>query len=307
MLDVATPDPADARLLALVAEVGRVAVHDLARRAGMDVREVAARLAGLAATGLPLVVGVECDPTTLRHTLASWAPPGPRHGGWDTQRPEAPDASGGRHTAPPTGPTPVPGYGSAPGYGPEPGWGPVPGYGPDQELDATPRPRSGNHASSGRRVGAPGEGLDGAGPAGEPLTVRLVEVLDPADGLFTEAGYRLRPGQRCVVVHTELTNRAAVPLDLRPDEHLVLLDGEGNAVPSAPVSLPARPAHRASPQRVALPPGETAGGHTVFLLPARARLSAVRWTAGPAARPSAARGDGGPAAETPVLTWTLGG
>jgi hypothetical protein len=150
-------------------------------------------------------------------------------------------------------------------------------------------------------VGAPGDGLDGAGPAGEPLTVRLVEVLDPADDLFTEAGYRLRPGERCVLVHTEVTNRAAAPLDLLPEEHLVLLDGKGNAVPSAPVSLPARPAHRAG-----LLPGETASGHTVFVLPAVARVNAVRWTAGHVAA-APARGEPGSACEALVLTWTLDG
>ena len=56
------PDPVDIRLLSLVAESGRAAVHDIAARVGMDPREVAARLTALSATGLPLIVGVECDP-----------------------------------------------------------------------------------------------------------------------------------------------------------------------------------------------------------------------------------------------------
>lgn len=300
MLDVATPDPADARLLALVAEVGRVAVHDLARRAGMDVREVAARLAGLAATGLPLVVGVECDPTALRHTLASWGPPGPRHGAWEAQRQWAPDPATGRHQAPPAGSMPVAEYGRAPDYGPEPGWGPVPGFGPEQAPDAGTSRAAGNHASGRRQMGGLGDSLDGTGPAGEPLTVRLVEVLDPADFLFTSAGYRLQPGQRCVAVHTEVTNRAAAPLELLPDEHLVLADSEGDTVPRTPVSLPSRPPHRTG-----LLPGETAGGHTVFVLPSRARLSAVRWTASPVPAPSHTTGGNGQVTE--ALVWALRG
>ena len=42
------------------------------------------------------------------------------------------------------------------------------------------------------------EGLEG-----EYLSIQLVEVVDPADYLFTAAGYRLQEGERSVVVHTD--------------------------------------------------------------------------------------------------------
>lgn len=70
---MAVTDPIDARLLAALAEHGRVAVHELAARLGMDPREAAYRLVTLSGSGLPLLVGVECDPHGLRAALA--APP----------------------------------------------------------------------------------------------------------------------------------------------------------------------------------------------------------------------------------------
>ena len=66
---MAAPDPVDIRLLSLVAESGKAAVHDIAARMGMDPREVASRLVALSATGLPLIVGVECDPHGLRGAI----------------------------------------------------------------------------------------------------------------------------------------------------------------------------------------------------------------------------------------------
>jgi hypothetical protein len=75
---VVAPDPVDIRLLALVAESGKAAVHEIAARLGMDPREVASRLVALSGTGLPLVVGVECDPYGLRAALAgAWPQPRP--------------------------------------------------------------------------------------------------------------------------------------------------------------------------------------------------------------------------------------
>ncbi|MFC5099600.1 AsnC family protein [Kibdelosporangium philippinense] len=72
---VVTPDPVDMRLLSLIAEMGRAAVHEVAARLGMDPREVASRLVALSANGLPLVVGVECDPNGIRAALAAMTPP----------------------------------------------------------------------------------------------------------------------------------------------------------------------------------------------------------------------------------------
>jgi len=79
---VVVTDPIDARLLAALAEHGRVAVHELAARLGMDPREAAYRLVTLSGSGLPLLVGVECDPHGLRAALAApppqpWPPPPP--------------------------------------------------------------------------------------------------------------------------------------------------------------------------------------------------------------------------------------
>src|SRR5687767_11297913 len=68
---VVSPDPVDARLLAMVAEMGRAAVHEVAARLGMDPREAAARLITLSGSGLPLLVGVECDPNGIRKALAN--------------------------------------------------------------------------------------------------------------------------------------------------------------------------------------------------------------------------------------------
>ena len=71
-------DPADIRLLAALADQGKVAVHELAAKVGMDPREVAYRLVALSGSGLPLLVGVESDPNGLRAAIAgappSWAP-----------------------------------------------------------------------------------------------------------------------------------------------------------------------------------------------------------------------------------------
>jgi hypothetical protein len=252
---VAVLDPLDARLLALVAEVGRVAVHDLARHAGMDVREVAARLAALGASGLPLVVGVECDAAALRYVLArSYGPP------------------------------PAPAQAQPRGLDPVATWGP-PGSAAwargDELLTATVR------TTPATRTGAVGDTLHTEGLDGERLAIRLVEVVDPADFLFTAAGYRLRPGERSVVVHTELINRGSTPLSTLPDQYLVLLAQGGHAVSKAPVALSSRPPHR-----VGVRPGDTAGGHTVYVLPETTELAAVRWSA----RPDD---------EQRALTWTV--
>lgn len=317
---VVVPDPTDARLLALVADVGRVAVHDLARRAGMDVREVAARLAGLAASGLPLVVGVECDPTALRHALSGhgWhpghQPPGPPSDpmhGWPPHQPpvpgyppwHGPDGVAGRarplyggppgpsgtdHRGTARGAVPRPSPAQGPGLDPVGTWGP-PGSAAwargDELVTATVRTTPARAAADAKRTGAIGDTLHTpptlptvpiTDAAGQRLAIRLVEVVDPADFLFTAAGYRLQPGERSVVVHTEVTNHGTTPLSALLDLYLVLLDESGNAISKAPVALSSRPPHR-----VGVKPGETAGGHTVYVLPEATELVAVRWSANP--------------------------
>lgn len=89
---MAVTDPIDARLLAALAEHGRVAVHELAARLGMDPREAAYRLVTLSGSGLPLLVGVECDPHGLRAALAQPPPQPP-------PRPQQPSPWGPPQTA----------------------------------------------------------------------------------------------------------------------------------------------------------------------------------------------------------------
>src|SRR5690349_6612710 len=55
----------------MIAEMGRAAVHEVAARLGMDPREAASRLITLSGSGLPLLVGVECDPNGIRKALAN--------------------------------------------------------------------------------------------------------------------------------------------------------------------------------------------------------------------------------------------
>src|SRR5690242_686418 len=109
--------------------MGRAAVHEVAARVGMDPREVASRLVALSATGLPLLVGVECDPGRLRQAAAAaMAAASPPYG--------MPYGVQGTPTGPypPSGPMPVPG----PGPGPAPGPGP---YGqPPSGPHSVPQP-----------------------------------------------------------------------------------------------------------------------------------------------------------------------
>lgn len=126
------------------------------------------------------------------------------------------------------------------------------------------------------RTGRVGDVLDTPGPDGEQLRVRLLEVQDPADFLVTAEGYRLEAGERAVVVHTEITNRGSVPFASLPDDFLELVTADGQAVAKAPVSLTSRPPHK-----IGVGPGETAGGHTVYVIAVAARITAVRWSPRP--------------------------
>jgi hypothetical protein len=102
-------------------------------------------------------------------------------------------------------------------------------------------------------------------------------VQDPADFLFAAAGYRLDEGERAIVVHPEITNRGTIPLVSRPDNDLELITAEGKAIGKAPLALSSRPPHKIGAQ-----PGETAGGHTVYVVPADTRVVSVRWSPRPA-------------------------
>ncbi|WP_092531484.1 AsnC family protein [Amycolatopsis arida] len=126
------------------------------------------------------------------------------------------------------------------------------------------------------RTGRIGDVLETQGLEGERLTVQLLEVQDPADYLFGAAGYRLDEGERAVVVHTEISNRGGIPFVSLPDNYLELVTADGGTVTKAPVSLTSRPPHK-----IGVRPGETAGGHTVYVLPEATRVVAVRWSPRP--------------------------
>ncbi|WP_158887268.1 AsnC family transcriptional regulator [Amycolatopsis anabasis] len=313
---MAVTDPVDARLLAALAELGKAAVHELAAKVGMDPREVAYRLVGLSGSGLPLLVGVESDPHGLRAALAgtgAWAthnPGGPVRGAPSGAYPVQGTPSGpypvqgtpsGRYPMQQQGAHPVAGTPSGRYPGPPPNGGapprpprrpapppppppaPVPSdpvmntWGPPQSSswargDQAPKPP----AAPGQRAGKTGDVLATEGLEGEQLTLQLLEVQDPADFLFSAAGYRLDDGERAVVVHTEITNRGNVPFVSLPDNYLELLTDQGQAVGKAPVSLSSRPPHR-----IGVQPGETAGGHTVYVLPEATRVVSVRWSPRP--------------------------
>ena len=290
------PDPVDIRLLSLVAESGKAAVHELAARLGMDPREVAARLVALSGTGLPLIVGVECDPNGLRAAIAG-AGPWMNYAAQQQGTPSGPYPQRGYNPYPnpmpghPSGPHPVPARPPvlaparpAPSVPfPAPGADPISTWGPPQSSswargDQPTRPATWTPPRQARV----GETLRGESADGEPMTIQLVEVVDPADFLFTAAGYRLRPGERSVVVHTELNNQGSMPLATLPDLYLVLVAKDGSTVGKAPVSLSSRPPHR-----IGVRPGDTAGGHTVYVLPEDTEITAIRWSARPDDEPNA--------------------
>lgn len=302
---MAVTDPADARLIAALAEVGKVAVHELAARIGMDPREAAYRLVALSGSGLPLLVGVESDPQGLRTALAGqpvpYPPPGqagyPPHGvpsgpvpaaGYPGVRPARP------HPGPVAGfpgPQVPPGRAGSPGdgyrHGVPSGRHPVAGAPPapaplDPVISTWGPPQTASWArgdqrpAPGSRTGRIGDRLAGQGLDGEQLTVQLLEVQDPADYLFGAAGYRLEPGERAIVVHTEVTNTGPVPFVSLPDNYLELLTADGAPVTKAPVSLTSRPPHK-----IGVASGETAGGHTVYVVPESTRVISVRWSPRP--------------------------
>ncbi|AXB43912.1 AsnC family protein [Amycolatopsis albispora] len=315
---MAVTDPVDARLLAALAEVGKTAVHELAAKVGMDPREVAYRLVALSGSGLPLLVGVESDPNGLRAALVGGAGPRPPVSQPQQAPPPQPNVAGtpsGRYNvhAPPPRPgvqgVPSGAYGVPSGayavqgtpsgrYQPPP----RPPQQPPQQVHRPPmpppsadpvmstwgppqsaswargdQPPSGNApVPPGRRTGKAGEVLETQGLEGERLALQLLEVQDPADFLFSAAGYSLEPGERAVVVHTEITNRGQIPFASLPDNYLELITADGKAIGKAPVSLSSRPPHR-----IGVQPGETAGGHTVYVLPEATRVVSVRWNARP--------------------------
>ncbi len=310
--DVAVTDPVDIRLLAALADLGKAAVHELAAKVGMDPREVAYRLVALSGSGLPLLVGVESDPNGLRAAIAS-SPPS-----WAQQQPQQRPPAQGSVQGTPSGPYNVQGTPSGPYnvHGTPSGRYPGPPSAPVRQPMAPPQPqqrppapqqqfaappmapadpvmstwgvpqtaswaRGDEQQPAPRQVpegkkGKTGDVMETQGLEGEQLTVQLLEVQDPADYLFSAAGYSLEAGERSVVVHTEITNRGNIPFVSLPDNYLELLTADGKPVTKAPVSLTSRPPHK-----IGVRPGETLGGHTVYVLPDTTRVVAVRWSPRP--------------------------
>lgn len=298
-------DPVDARLLAALAELGKVAVHELAAKVGMDPREVAYRLVALSGSGLPLLVGVESDPNGLRAALAgAWhrpaAPPPPQplppqqnipSGAYQVQNvpsgryPVQPQSGAHPVQGVPSGRSAPPVRQAPPPRPPSPVDPVISTWGPPQTASwarGDQRP-----AAAPQRPGRVGETLSAQGLEGEQLAIQLLEVQDPADFLFNAAGYRLEEGERAVVVHTEVTNRGTIPFVSLPDNFLELLTAEGKAITKAPVSLSSRPPHK-----IGVQPGETAGGHTVYVVGEQTRVVSIRWS--PRPEP-----------DERSLTWTL--
>jgi hypothetical protein len=77
-------------------------------------------------------------------------------------------------------------------------------------------------------------------------------------------------------VHTEITNLGGIPFVSLPDNYLELITADGKAIGKAPVSLTSRPPHK-----IGVQPGETLGGHTVYVLPDATRVVSVRWSPRP--------------------------
>ncbi len=365
---VSVTDPIDSRLLAALAEQGKAPVHELAARLGMDPRDVAYRLVTLSGSGLPLLVGVECDVQGLRAALSGGAQgpqpgaqPGPPSGGQPVQGtpsgpcpppgqvphqqqgwyPQGPAASG-PYAPPPSGAYPGPPAGAHPAHGTPSGpyaapgtpsgayaapgatSGPYPAsgvpsgpyamqgapvatspatsgahpaapaspatpdpvirtWGPPQTAawargDQPPAPAvtASPPATATPRTGRIGDALDSQGLDGEQLRLQLLEVQDPADYLFSAAGYRLDDGERAIVVHTEITNLGRIPFASLPDNYLELLTDDDTPISKAAISLTSRPPHR-----IGVQPGETLGGHTVYVLPEATTVRAVRWSPRP--------------------------
>ena len=260
------PDPADLRLVAALADLGRASVLELAAHARMAPDDVALRLLRLGGAGMRLVLGVEADQQALRAWVASqqparaqpraWFPPAPPQGHTTAAPQDHPTA------APQQAPT---GWGAAPSAGwvrPEPfTTAPVPAF---PVAGPVPRPP----AALGARQG-------GVGPNGEPVWVTPLEVVDTADAIFAAAGHTLGEGSRASVVHTEVTaGPAGYPCV--PDAGLVLVLSDGREVTRSPATLTSRP-----PYRGGVGPDETVAGHTVFELDANAAIIGLRWRSVP--------------------------
>jgi hypothetical protein len=145
-----------------------------------------------------------------------------------------------------------------------------PGVRPEPEPE--PQPATQIHATSPAQV----QWQTTIGLAGEQLWVTLLEVIDPADSVLTDAGYRLESGERAVLVRTAMANHGPAPHDALPDHYLVLRTATGAILTKAPMGVGSHPAYR-----VGVAPGGQADGWTVFLIPADTVLTDVVWSVRP--------------------------
>lgn len=304
------PDAADLRLLAELANNGEIGLPQAAWQAGMSQAEAAERLVAMASAGFPLRLVAQGDPGLLWQIISRGPRPDqpplhfPQPSWGQPSGPQGPMS--GRQPLVPVPLEEEPFRIGRPIDAPESTWG-IPGSSawansrgsnaepPSAETtQAVPAPsiretesaaiaasilggeamRSGGSVMSGNpRVGAsqPAVGL-----SGEQLLVTLDELVDPGNSLLTNAGYRLDPAERAVLVRSTVRNDGPAPHAAVPDVYLFLVDQSGRTLPKAPVSLADRPAHR-----IGIEPGHTSTGWTVFLIEAQVRLSGVRWCVRP--------------------------
>lgn len=143
---------------------------------------------------------------------------------------------------------------------------------PEPSPEPEPEPRSQVHATSPSQV----QWQTTTGLSGEQLWVTLLEVIDPGDQVLTQAGYRLEPGERALLVRTAMANHGPAPHDSLPDHYLVLQAANGAILPKAPMGVGSHPAYR-----VGVSAGGQADGWTVFLVPADTVVTTVIWSVRP--------------------------
>jgi len=110
------------------------------------------------------------------------------------------------------------------------------------------------------------------GPGGEQLTVTVLAVLDPGDAVLTDAGYRMEPGQRAVLVHSSVQNAGQAHYYPVGDANLVLETDAHVLLGRANVAVATHPAFG-----VGVAPGRTADGWSVFLIPSETVLAGLKW------------------------------
>lgn len=149
---------------------------------------------------------------------------------------------------------------------------------PEPEPEsAAAEPERAPSASPTKRAMISGRPMESVvGLFGEHLDVSLQNVVDPADQILTDVGYRLESGERALLVQTAVGNRGPIDFESLPDLYLVLVSGEGTILQKAAMAVAGYPAHR-----VGVPAGTQVSGWTVFLVPAATEVAEVRWSIRP--------------------------